>query len=65
MGQGFLIPANVAAAQTAWNNYQTALAAASIYISVASYVHASATYPVTLVVESAVATQKRRQQRNR
>lgn len=60
-----VLNANVATAQTAWNAFLAALAADSCALVVASYTHAEAFTVTSVVYESVVATQRRRQSRLR
>ena len=56
------VPANV---QTGWNSFQTTLSAGATILVVASYLHATAQAVTSLLAETVLATQRRRQSRLR
>jgi hypothetical protein len=62
---GTMVAADLAVMQTAWNTFMAAMHTATYDLVVASYAHANATLVNTIVCESLIGTQKRRQNRNR
>ena len=62
---GTVLSSNLALVQTAWNNFLTAMIAATMLPVVASYKHGTATAVTSILAEPHTATQRRRQQRNR
>jgi hypothetical protein len=62
---GAIVAGDLATMQTAWNTFRTNMAAAGVALVVATYAHADKYTVDSVVCESEIGTQRRRQKRNR
>jgi hypothetical protein len=62
---GAIVAGDLATMQTAWNTFRTNMNTAGVALAVASYKHASSSPATSVVCESEIGTQRRRQKRNR